>query len=382
MKVYVDLTEFLAAPNRTGIQRVCGELCRHWPSDIQAQPVKVAPGGGLVETPRKTFDLIREYFNAKSEDAGWALRLRGLNDEADSRARRVTLTKSDRVLVPELFYDPNRLAFFEGLDSPEFDLFHFIIYDFLPLTHPQFFDQMLPHQVICRYFRLVRRARNVGFISRATKETFLRRICREESHRGVVLRLGSDGLGPTLVPRRIEAQLPSFVVIGTIEPRKNHRLILDALEPLMEETGGFRLIFAGKMGPVEKGFAERIRMLSARGGAFTFVEAPSDARLRRVVRSARASIFASAAEGFGLPACESLWLQVPVIAAPGIPSLEDIRDCGVHLLEPLDAKNIRAAVVALLDDTYHEKKVREAAGLNLPTWRSFARQVAGWVAAQ
>ena len=381
MRVYIDLTEFLGAPHRTGIQRVCEELCRLWPSDIELQPVKFAPGAGMLEISPEAMQLIRNYFGASPDDTEWLQRLKHVNDEADSQAHVVTIRSGERVLVPELFYDPNRLEFFDGLTDQDLEAFYFIVYDFLPLTHPQYFPTTLEHQVICRYFRLIRNACNVSFISRSTQETYLNRICRVPRDAGVVLRLGSDGLAAHADHSVEPAEPPLFVVVGTVEPRKNHGLLLHSLVELLDrQAPSFQLTFAGRMGHVSEALSTRIRSLAAENGWFRFVENPDDQTLRGLVESARASIFLSSAEGFGLPPCESLWLGVPVIASQGIPSLEDIGESGVHLVQPLNRENIQQAVVAFLDDDYHGKKMQEASRLSLPTWQLFALQVAHWVA--
>jgi hypothetical protein len=41
MSIYIDITEFMKRPHRTGIQRVTGELCRYWPAAVTAYPVWV-----------------------------------------------------------------------------------------------------------------------------------------------------------------------------------------------------------------------------------------------------------------------------------------------------------------------------------------------------
>ena len=334
-----------------------------------------------MEAPREALSMIRHYFEAGQQESKYRERIMKLGAQGDCSGRAVVLNSGDRVLVPELFYDPNRFAFFDSLSLSALSAFHFVVFDLLPLTHPQYFPALVPHELISRYFRLIRNAVHVGFISRATQRAYLRRLCRNGRDPGVVFRLGSDGLGPRPTQDSTHSNLPTFVVVGTVEPRKNHRMILDALaELLMRQPPSFRLIFAGRMAWVDEAVSTRIRSLSAKDGPFSFVEHPDDETLRRLLGSARASIFLSSAEGFGLPPCESLWLGVPVIASQGIPSLEDIGESGIHLVDPVNSENIQQAVVALLDESYHQKKVQEASLLTLPTWRSFAQQVASWIA--
>lgn len=380
MKVYVDLTEFLSAPLRTGIQRVCGELCRHWPPDISAYPVKVAPGSRLVHCHRDTLRIISSFFQARQHADTCRADVLELAAQADASGNDVTLEPDDRVLVPEVFYNLNRFAFYDSLSPSHFRKFHFIVYDLLPITQPEYFPGPVPHELISRYFRLIRRAENVGFISRSTRAAYLNRMCRHEGKTGPVFREGSDGLGPRTQRRKTSNSSPTFVVVGTIEPRKNHGLVLDAVAGLSKmDRRKFRLVFAGRMGWVDRVLETRIRSLSSSRGLFRFVENPGDHALRRLIANARASIFVSSAEGYGLPPLESLWLGVPVIATTHIPSLEDLGERGVHVVDSLDAEGIEQAIKAFLDEHYYKKKAREVSMLSLPTWAAFARDVASWM---
>ena len=109
------------------------------------------------------------------------------------------------------------------------------------------------------------------------------------------------------------------------EPSKNPGLILDAFEPLLAGDPAMRLVFIGRMGHVSADVGETLSRMTAdpRSGVEHYSQ-PSDSLVRDHLMTSRASLFLSAAEGFGLPPVESLWLGTPVIAAPGIPSLERI----------------------------------------------------------
>jgi glycosyltransferase involved in cell wall biosynthesis len=101
--------------------------------------------------------------------------------------------------------------------------------------------------------------------------------------------------------------------------------------------------------------------------------------VRHLIRGSRATIFASQAEGFGLPPLESLALGVPVIVSEGLPSIAMIEPPGqVRLAQP-DAAGIRQAVLDMLDDTFARRKYEEIRGLNLPTWADLSRRLGQWI---
>ena len=81
-------------------------------------------------------------------------------------------------------------------------------------------------------------------------------------------------------------------------------------------------------------------------------------------------------------AVENFLAGTPVIASDMIPSLKRLGSAGIHYVDPLDVTNLRRAVVAFLDDGYANSKIEEAAGLDLPTWRSFTQEVLRWCGAR
>jgi len=380
MAVYIDLTEFFSRPRRTGIQRVCGQLCRHWPYDVELQPAVVTRDSRLVAVPLAAMGLIHRYFDAQGEVRTVEEEIREQCALLEGCGSSIKLTAADRILVPELFYDDSRFGYYQSLNPGAAAAVHFLVHDLFPLTHPQYFPRSISHEVIGRYFRLVRDVGTPGFVSRQTKQDFFQRLRRSGDSTAPVFHEGSDGLGPRSNDSGRDDGPPLFLVVGTVEPRKNHDAVLDALEDeLCAAKPAFRLVFAGHVEFTGANTAARIRFLAAATPALNFVEDPDDETLRNLLQKARATIFVSSAEGFGLPGVESLWFGVPVIAAPGIPSLEGLGDQGVHTVRPPTPENIRGAVELFLDDEYHQRKAEEARRLQLPTWKSFTEEVVRWV---
>jgi hypothetical protein len=78
---------------------------------------------------------------------------------------------------------------------------------------------------------------------------------------------------------------------------------------------------------------------------------------------------------------ESLWVGTPVIASTTIPSLKGRGSGGVQFVEPLNAANLRRAVLEFLDDDYANRKIEETLQLKLPKWQSFTEEVLRWCSA-
>ncbi len=371
MSLYLDLSEFLVNPIRTGIQRIAGELCRYLPPGA-AFPVRVRSDRYVALAP-ELIQVIGSYFRDAQHSALEEIRRLG----APENGEPTDVSASDTVLVPEVFDNAERLAYFRKVPDRELERYRFLVYDLLPMTHPEYFPTDAPPR-LHSYFQLVKRARRCGFISEYTRDTYYGRLRRTNARGGIVLPLGSDSLGPRPDWPALNRPL-TFSVLGTIEPRKNHELILEAFEPLLRQIEGLNLSFIGAMGWVDPAFAHRIHTLASdKNSGLLFHPTRSDGAIRSYIEQSRATIYVSSAEGYGLPPVESLWLGTPVIASTTIPSLQNLGSAGIHYIDPLNVLNLRRAVLAFLEDDYANQKTEETMRLNLPTWKSFTDEVLRW----
>jgi alpha-1,2-rhamnosyltransferase len=114
-----------------------------------------------------------------------------------------------------------------------------------------------------------------------------------------------------------------YVVVGTIEPRKNHSRILDAFDDLWSKGEAVNLFIFGRLGWRSDELARRIRGHPQFGRRLVWFEAGTDAELDYAYRHAAALIFASECEGFGLPMVEAMQYGLPVLASD-IPVFREI----------------------------------------------------------
>jgi glycosyltransferase involved in cell wall biosynthesis len=142
-----------------------------------------------------------------------------------------------------------------------------------------------------------------------------------------------------------------MVMLGTIEPRKNHTLVLNVLRQLAQERGPLRaprLYLVGARGWE----SENVRALLERSAALKpmVVEANtlSDNAVRDLLRGARALLMPSFAEGYGLPVAEALSLGTPVICSD-IPAHREVGGDVPDFLDPMDGPAWRAAILDYAD---------------------------------
>ena len=291
-----------------------------------------------------------------------------------------------------------------------------LLHDLIPLTHPETCAAGIPRQF--RRFLAAGLAASdfVVTVSQATADT-LRTLHQRDPHLlldpdspspaspaaavaapalppvrtfplGVDLHLGSaaveeptDFLGHTRL-REVMAGSPVLLAVGTIEPRKNHGLLLDAFELLWDRfdragpgtpgLGPVRLLLVGKPGWSSPELMDRINRHPERGRRLFAMHYLDDAGLRYAYRYAAATVSAAAAEGFGLPLLEARAFGCPVIASD-IPAHREAAGPEARLF-PLHPEPPLTAAQALADAVINTLATPPSLTQphRLPTWTDAA----------
>lgn len=151
----------------------------------------------------------------------------------------------------------------------------------------------------------------------------------------------------TAVPRQ-PGEAPTVLTVGTIEPRKNHLTLLDAMDIVRIKRPEAQLVIAGRTGWRSDAIVQRIRQAEL-AGTVKFIEAPDDYELRSLYREADVTVYASFYEGFGLPVLEAMSHGVPVVASDILVLRETGADAAVYA--PVDnAEALADRILQVLDD--------------------------------
>ena len=167
------------------------------------------------------------------------------------------------------------------------------------------------------------------------------------------------GVGPLPAPKPAPLADPAeFVILGTIEPRKNHQLLLDIWPGIPAH-----LHIIGQRGWQNKAVFDQLDSNPLIGETIFENNWLDDAALAHRLSSARALLFPSFAEGFGYPLIEALQMGLPVICAD-LPCFREIAgDLPTYI--PVDDKaGWRAAILAAAG-TPREKIPKN---VGFPTW--------------
>jgi O-antigen biosynthesis alpha-1,2-rhamnosyltransferase len=106
-----------------------------------------------------------------------------------------------------------------------------------------------------------------------------------------------------------------YLMVGTVEPRKNHVVVIDAFEQLWKTGSKAKLLVFGRLGWRSDDLAKRLTNHPERGRRLVWLDAGTDAELDFAYRRATALLFPSLCEGFGLPLVEAMSYGLPVIAS-------------------------------------------------------------------
>ena len=141
---------------------------------------------------------------------------------------------------------------------------------------------------------------------------------------------------------------PYALMVGTLEPRKNVALALDALRILRDRGVELRLVLAGSASP-QFDLADHLRRRELGPSEIVHAGYVDDARLAALVAQARLLAFPSLYEGFGMPIIEAMEAGLPVVGVRAGATPEVAGDAAM-LVDPGDAEGFADAMCRVADD--------------------------------
>jgi glycosyltransferase involved in cell wall biosynthesis len=223
-----------------------------------------------------------------------------------------------------------------------------MIHDTIPLDHPEF-SRPEAAATFARRFRLAGARADLAIynsaVTRHAAEAHFAAAGRVPP--ALVAHLGAAPAAPGRLPAGLDPGRPCFLALGTIEPRKNHALLLDLWEGFAALPAPQRpvLVIAGRRGWAGPGLLSR---LDARPPDVLELNDPDDATVSALMRHARALLFPSHAEGFGLPASEAAAMGLPVVAGD-LPVLREVLGDLPRLIPVTDRDAWHRTILALAD---------------------------------
>ncbi len=249
------------------------------------------------------------------------------------------------------------------------------VHDLAFVAHPEAF-----HASKRRYLNLmtrlsVRRARQVIAVSAHTKADLVRHFGVSPDRITVIPNAADPRFRPADNPDALRAfraahHLPErfILFVGTLEPRKNLRRLIEAFIPLAVTDPNLQLVILGASGWLTSDIAPLVAQ-HAIADRINFPGYVSDDDLPCWYQAATIFCYPSLYEGFGLPVLEAMACGVPVVTA-NTSSIPEVTGDAAILIEPTDVTALRSALQTLLDDPARRDALR-AAGIARATHYSW-----------
>jgi len=258
----------------------------------------------------------------------------------------------------------------------------YMIHDLIPLTHAEFCTQRATSRHRARVDNALMHACGIITNSESTAQD-IRQYARCSRRRmpphAANWLAGADfQAGDRHAPLRGRY----FVVVSTIEGRKNHFMLLQIWRRLVETMGHTapHLVIIGQKGAQASHVQDMLDQCEIIRHHVSVLSHCTDAELGNWISYARALLFPSFAEGFGLPLVEALQLGTPVIASD-IPTFREIGMNIPTLIDPLDAPGWEAAIIGFTGDcAERERQMLGLARYRAWTWGAHFDKFDAWLA--
>jgi glycosyltransferase involved in cell wall biosynthesis len=386
-QLLVDVSAIARNDLQTGIERVVRaqlfELLRNPPAGFRVEPVYLSSEGGAWH-----YRYAQHYTR----------KLLAI-DIATARDAPVDIAAGD------VFYSPD---FYPGgiIEAAQSGLYadwkargveiNFLIHDILPVLRPDFFpphaDDLHAQWLDC----IAEQADRLVCISNAVADE-VRLTLTQRGHAGLkhlkfaVVHHGADigasvpssGM-PADAPQLLKqlAATPSFLMVGTIEPRKGHLQTLAAFEQLWRDGEQVNLVIVGKEG--WKALAtsqrrtipeimDRLRNHPELGKRLFWLQGISDEYLQKVYAASACLVFASEGEGFGLPLIEAAQTKLPIIARD-LPVFREVAQQHAYYFSGLDGADLAGAIREWMK-LEADGKAPSSAAMQWRTWAQNAEEL-------
>ncbi|GBQ29264.1 glycosyltransferase [Gluconacetobacter sacchari DSM 12717] len=252
-----------------------------------------------------------------------------------------------------------------------------MVHDLIPIEYPEYARPTEPDRHRRRMDTVGRLAESVIVPSRPVGDS-LRHYLAPRGHCPPVSVVHHGCLVPSGIPASagpLAPDAPYFVILGTIEPRKNHLLLLNLWRQMATEGGSAplpHLVIIGRRGWENENILDMIERCPALRGIVHEHATLSDRGVAALIGGARALLFPSFAEGFGLPLLEVLAMGIPCLCSD-LPVFREIAGDFPVYLDPLDGPGWRRAIAEL---SGHDRRPVPA-----PSFADWPTQVAAGLAA-
>jgi len=376
-EIILDITRLLSRvlhPTPTGVDRVEMAYARGLLNAVpdRLRFAAVHPSGIYGRLPTNAVTRFLDVTEQRWRDEGLgeqSLRLFAAKALLSLRPRLARSGEKSLYLQPS----PNNLikpALMRAFLKRENARLVCLVHDLIPIQYPEYARPGGADLHARRMWTVASMAEGIIANSQATLDALQPWLDRAgKQPLAAVAHLGTE-IRPEVAPHASDR--PYFVCVGTIEPRKNHLLLLHLWRAMAERSGPDaipKLVLIGRRGWENE---QVIDLLERCPSLMDCVEEHAglpDAQVQALIAGARGLLLPSFAEGYGMPVTEALALGVPVLCSD-LPALREAGGDVPLFLDPLDGPAWQRAIedLARPDSEERAAQMRRIAGWHAPAW--------------
>lgn len=371
-RIFVDVSELSQRDAKSGIQRVTRSILHE-----------------LINLSPENFNVIPVYSTTDENGYRYAKKFinRFVGKIQQGEDDYIEFQAGDTFLGLDLQHHVvnSQQRYLQFLHSVGVKIY-FVVYDLLPIFLSEFFQEGTKN-IHYNWLKTISRFDGAVCISNAVADElkdWMRSNVPERINKFEIkwFHLGADidnslpSLGVPENADHILSQISSnksFIMVGTIEPRKRQDLVLDAFEYLWNEGISTNLVIVGKKGWLTDDLCDRIRKHREYGKRLFWLEGISDEYLEKVYAASTCLIAASEGEGFGLPLIEAAQKKIPIVARD-IPVFREVAGKHAFYFSPTTGDELADSIkewITLYNDDRHPKSD------DMPwlTWKESTKQL-------
>ena len=300
-------------------------------------------------------------------------------------AQEVAIDRGDILFMPAYWHDEFPDSYRKVQENGA--LIVPLLHDVLPITLPESYNPGWRDMFRRNVIEVARLCDHLMYVSASTRNDFVRVL----SSAGVVEpphsihHHGSDFSLPDTHPKssgnRVSQSIRTFfrepdfhlLMVGTLEPKKNHLLVLSECQALWARGLKFKLTIVGRAGWKSEVIDARISAALKHptwGSNVAWFRNASDEDLEFAYANSQLCVLASDGEGFGIPLIEALARKVPVLASD-IPAFRETGGDHVAFFDQRAHMRLSNVLAHLIEDPqFYEDLRRRANSFDWPDWGS------------
>lgn len=274
------------------------------------------------------------------------------------------------------------------------DLWHFTNYSIMPTTKPyvvtvydmvhHYYPEYVAAKTLARLQKYLPKtlagAAHIMAISEATKQSYVEVMGIDPGKITVTLLAADEMFFEQASPADLAAAKARYALsdsyllaVGTLEPRKNLRTLLETFAELKDDVP-HQLVVVGGQGWSFEETAELIGALGLTERVIFTGYAPRT-ELPALYQGADAFVFPSHYEGFGIPPLEAMASGTPVISS-NTSSLPEVVGTAALTFDPNDGEQLRQTLGQLLSDAGLQEELsrKGLAQARQFSWQKMARE--------